>query len=880
MTPERQRLAEDIFKAVVAAPVQNRRALARERCGSDTALHDEVWSLMAFAEEETGPLDETAPRLAGIIEPDDAAGLLPPDRKVGHYSIVRVLGIGGMGVVYVAQQARPSRTVALKLIRPGLATPSVLRRLEYEAELLGRLQHPGIAQIIESGTADAGFGLQPYFAMELVDGLALTKFCDEKSLSPRERVSLFARICDAIEHAHQRGVIHRDLKPGNILVDRSGQPKVLDFGVARAIQGREGQQQLTMMGTGERQLIGTLAYMSPEQVTGDPLQVDTRADIYALGVILFELLAGSKPHDVESRSLPDALRVIRDEDPQRLGKLNPACRGDLEIIAAKALAKDKTRRYQSAAELAGDARRFLKNEPITARPPSTIYQLGKFTKRHKALAAGVAAASLALLVGLIGTSYGFVQARSERDKAVRAQKNSQVVLDFVLQDMIARAAPGLPEEKDLTVKQAVIAAAKLAPSRFADDPESRMHVLWMLGKSIALLGDYASAEHLIRQAIAAGDEFLSPGSEDRIDLLHDLSTAIDSQGKHADAIVCRNQAMALAKIYLPPSNRVRLSLEAKVAIIHQSFGGGEDVEAELKSAIAAQESAGLTSNVIYRETQESLAEFYMSRGRIREALDYRREILALTTERRGPEHAETVKVAMILARTLSAQGYTEEAASRTADVLTLMERVYDADAPVVIDARLIYADSLFALQRDSEGAEQAKQAYQAGERVFSGARNMIAIAQIQVRYALCLKYEGKHAEARDMMARGVAAVLDQFGPTDKSVVFYDAMLGCLMIDAGEVEPGIAKVRAAIESMSQRSQPAPRVHLALGQSFAGIGRWDEALAEFQLAYEQHLSQDGPDHPRPPRVASQIAALLHRAGRDSDAARWTERGKTTP
>ena len=300
---------------------------------------------------------------------------LPPGTVVGGYTLERVLGEGGMGVVYVARQDRPRRTVALKVIRPALTTPAMLRRFETEAEILGRLQHPGIAQIYEAGIADG----RPFLAMELVDGRTLVEHAEHAGLGTRERLELVARVCDAVQHAHQKGVIHRDLTPRNILVDPAapeppdgrraglgvvGAPKVLDFGVARAT---DSDLQVSTLRTSLGQLVGTLPYMSPEQVAGDQNEVDTRSDVYALGVILYQLLAGRLPYDVASRSIADAARVIRDEHPSRLSAISRVFRGEIDTIVAKAMDKDRTRRYQSAADLRDDLRRHIAGEPIAAK---------------------------------------------------------------------------------------------------------------------------------------------------------------------------------------------------------------------------------------------------------------------------------------------------------------------------------------------------------------------------------------------------------------------------------------------------------------------------------------------------------------------------------
>jgi non-specific serine/threonine protein kinase/serine/threonine-protein kinase len=352
----------------------------------------------------------------------DAGSMLPLGTTMGRYRIVRLIGDGGMGAVYEAEQESPRRTVALKVIKPEFTSLELLRRFEQEAQALGRLQHPGIAQIYEAGAADTGHGPQPYFAMEFIHGQSLREYADRHNLSARDRLGLLARVCDAVHHAHQRGLIHRDLKPDNILVDETGQPKVLDFGVARVT---DGDMQATLY-TGIGHLVGTLEYMSPEQVLGDPLALDTRSDVYALGVILYELLADRMPYTI-GKSVLEAARTIRETDPARLSSFNRSYRGDIETIVAKALEKDKTRRYSSAAELAADIRRYLNDEPIVARPPSASYQLQKFARRNKALVTG---AIVVLLVAYGATATWLAVGFSrERDRLVQAQKENSIERD-------------------------------------------------------------------------------------------------------------------------------------------------------------------------------------------------------------------------------------------------------------------------------------------------------------------------------------------------------------------------------------------------------------------------------------------------------------------
>jgi eukaryotic-like serine/threonine-protein kinase len=341
----------------------------------------------------------------GISSPLSVGPATHP-RRIGSYQIISVLGRGGMGLVYLAQQQQPKRVVALKVINPGLTSLGHLRRLLREAEVLGRLQHPGIAQIHEAGTADSPDGSEPFIAMEYIRGQPITDYVQSKSLPIGSRLDLFAKVCDAIHHAHQQGIVHRDIKPANIMVDQGGQPKVLDFGVARLV---DNDQRMTRQ-TEDGQFIGTLAYMSPEHASAKPDQIDIRSDIYALGVVLYEMLSGKMPYCVDGCSIVDAVRVIQENDPTRLSSVHKRYSGDIEVIVNKALEKNKDKRYQSAAELAADIRRHLNDQPILARAPSRAYQLQKFARRHKAFFLGLTAVFLTLIAGLFGTSWQAVRA--------------------------------------------------------------------------------------------------------------------------------------------------------------------------------------------------------------------------------------------------------------------------------------------------------------------------------------------------------------------------------------------------------------------------------------------------------------------------------------
>lgn len=452
--------AMEVLNGALALEGKEREAFLAQSCAGSDALRVEVESLLEHVTSGGRILDGGVDRsireaIAGCRDELSSSAESEPTRDVwldrpgafAGYDILRLIARGGMGAVYEAQQQSLGRRVALKLVRRDVFAPHLLRRFEREAEILGRLTHPGIAQVYEVGTVDSEDGTQPYFSMEFVDGRPLCEHAVQQRIGTRERLLLFARVCDAVHHAHSKGIIHRDLKPDNILVDADGQPKVLDFGVARATDADLlGTTMLTEAG----QIIGTLPYMSPEQIAGDPSAIGIESDVYALGVVLFELLSGRRPHELGRQSLPEAARIIREEEAARLVQFDTRLGGDVDTIVGKALEKDSRRRYGSVAELAADIRRYLADEPIDAHPPSVFYLTLKFTRRHRGLVVGLTLAFIALVIGFaVAVHFGLREADSA-EEASRAAYRANLTAVQAIGDREPRRARELliavPEE--------------------------------------------------------------------------------------------------------------------------------------------------------------------------------------------------------------------------------------------------------------------------------------------------------------------------------------------------------------------------------------------------------------------------------------------------
>ncbi|HMI50953.1 MAG TPA: protein kinase [Candidatus Saccharimonadales bacterium] len=833
---------------------------------------------------------------AGIAHGGARVRVAPLPGEIGHYKIIRRIGEGGMGTVYEAEQDRPRRTVALKVIRPGFATPDLLRRFDQESHALGRLHHPGIAQIYEAGTAETNLGPQPYFAMEFIRGQRLLEYSTNAKLNVKQRMELAAKIADAMQHAHERGIIHRDLKPGNILVTENGQPKILDFGVARVTDSDFQATRQTDVG----QLVGTIPYMSPEQVSADPEALDTRSDVYAMGVILYQLLAGRLPYDLRQKSLPDAVRVIREEDPTPLSSISRVYRGDIDTIIGKALEKEKVRRYPAAAELAADIRRYLADEPIAARPPSAAYQLSKFAIRNRVLVAGVAAVIVVLAAGATASTILAI-------RATRAQKLAEE------RRVQTEQAKNLAVQREQEAKAALL----LAEGRRAEAESSRK------------AADSARSAEAVQRKAAEHSALQAKEQSARAE--HNFDLAKDSVDKYFIQVsqspelrtqnlekLRRNLLVTAREFYQKFTNE-----RSTDAFLQADFGhslstlGAIDVSmGENKQAIEVLEHAktilepAAKQNPNNRVIEQNLFMTYQQLGQVyentsvfdkAEAEDRRAILVAGDWAKTHPDDADNATTLASanenLGKLISKFNRMDEAVSLTKTGMTIREDLMKKhpddeqyrNGLLTADVNLV---SFYgAMGKIKEALPYAEQAVVLGERMYAahpedpdtgnrlgvGYNNLGGVYRLLDRIADSKQAHLRSLEIREKLAREHPALVD-----------YTVFLSGSYINLGELAEGDAKPKEALEWLGkgeqtllgvlekEKKQATARFYLSYDYSwqaraYEDLGQQDEASKRWTLAI------DYDDHHDPQLKLSRAMALAHKGEYEKAAAQADELGK---
>ena len=677
------------------------------------------------------------------IDPSSAGDAATPADdadRIGPYRVLETLGEGGMGTVYLAEQTSPvRRLVALKVVKRGMDTAAVLRRFEAERQALAVMEHPGIARVFDAGATREG---RPYFVMEHVAGEPINLYADRRRLSLDARLKLFAKVCDAVQHAHTKGVIHRDLKPGNVLVtevDGEAVPKVIDFGVAKVTTDTNAGEESLMTQVG--QIVGTPEYMSPEQAENGPAGIDTRTDVYALGVILYELLAGSlpfEPRTLRRAAYAEVRRIIREDDPPppsarvtaltrtggsqedalrvadarriELGRLAKTLAGELEWIPLKAMRKDRDRRYDSAGDLAGDVRNYLAGRALTAAPESRVYLAKKFARRHRPTLAAAAAVLLAITLGTVAATWQAVRATraervavQQRDRALDLAALNAEVNGF-LTDVLASADPAREQGRPTSVREVVEQAVVEARGRFDDRPLVRAGVLTTLAEVVISLGRPAEAVPLVEEAetlyASRGDE----GGELRAKVLRGI--ILDESGDADAALPLLADAHRRQRALLGPDDPATLRTAHRHADVLDRVGRGEEAAA-MWADVLDRRSRSL--GVDHGDTLDSLnARAFLERhgGDLEASEATLRDVLSRRRRTVGEGHPRTIHAVNNLATVVSDAGSPDEAERLYRQSITAAEAVLGHEHYHTAQLRENLGLLLFKLERHDEAERE------------------------------------------------------------------------------------------------------------------------------------------------------------------------------
>ncbi len=817
--------AEEILVRAMQQPEGQRAAFIEGACSGDAGLLAEVRSLMAAMDEVTAfepgvsadrePSPTSMPTLlSGPVQAGSSEG---PGTVIGPYRILQPIGEGGFGSVFMAEQEKPvRRRVALKVIKLGMDTRQVVARFEQERQALAVMDHANIAKVLDAGATESG---RPYFVMELVPGEHITRYCDANNLSIPERLGLFGQVCNAVQHAHQKGIIHRDIKPSNVLVStQDGKPlaKVIDFGIAKATAARLTEKTLF---TEHQALIGTPEYMSPEQAEGS-LDIDTRTDVYSLGVLLYELLTGATPfagRALRSAAYGELQRIIREVDPPRPStrvsqsddtittvaacrRLEPAqlgatVRGELDWIVMKALEKDRQRRYETANGLALDIRRYLEGEPVVAAPPSTAYRARKFVRRHKGVVLSAAAIAAALSIGLVAFAWQARIAGRERDRAVAAEAEAtkragelKLVSDFQARmlDQVDATRAGEELTTDVTARFAAALAQAQVPARDRAAQVASFKALW----------DRVNATDAARALI---DRTL-------------LKPAIDTLDREF-----KNQPV------------VDATLRQTLATVYQQLGQYDDALPLQTRALEINRRVLGKEHPVTLRTINDLGALFHAQGKLAEAETYLKE--ALDTRRRvlGDEHPDTLSSLNAMGYLRDDEGKLDEAERYYREALDRRRRVLGGDHP----------DTLITINN----------------------------------LGMLLKTQGKLVEAEPYFRESVEKSRRVLGEEHTDTLIAINNLGLLLQEQGKLDEAEPLYRESLEKRRRLfGEEHPTTLNAinnLGYVLYAQGRLAEAEPYFRESLEKHRRLRGDDHPNTLSAVNNMGMLLRAQGKFAEA-----------
>ena len=796
MNTERWEQTKQIIEQALRLALEQREAYLDLACGTDCDLRAEVESLIASHEAAGSQfLAFAAPEILLTSSSDLEKAV--PDRVIGHYRLIEELGRGGMGQVWLAEQTAPvRRQVALKLINGGMFDTLAQQRFQSERQSLAMMDHPSIAKVFDAGATADG---QPYFVMEYVSGTPITDYCDQKKLMIPERLELFTTVCEGVQHAHQKAIIHRDLKPANILVvelDGKPLPRIIDFGLAKSATADVlGETQFTKTGS----FLGTPGYMSPEQANSGVQDVDTRTDVYSLGAVLYVLLTGLLPFESEywqKQPLHEAFRQLHEEDPPRPSTktgshgesrrtraaargtepkhLVSLLRGDLDGIAMKALERDRARRYATPSELTADIRRYLRHEPVQARPASVSYRMKKYVRRHRI---GVAAAGMLAAVIVAFAAVQSVQLRRitrERDRADR-------IAEFMT-GMFKVSDPSESRGNSIRVREIIDKASKDIDTGLAKDPELQAQMMHVMGTVYTSLGLYPRAESLLRQTSEIRQRTLGSEHPDSLRSKALLARVLVDEAQYSQAEKLFRETLDIQRRVLGPQHSDTLGSMNGLASVLFAEGRYAEAEKLYRETLEIQHRVLGPDHPDTIGSMNGLATTLATQRRYAEVEEVEQEALDIRSRVLGPDHPDTLESATRLATTLSTEGRYPEAEKLYRETLDIQHRVLGPDHPNTLWAVQGLAWTLAGEGRYAEAEKLYRETFDIQRRVLGPEhRDTLESA---TRLALTLSTEGRSPEAEKLERETLDIQRRVLGPEHPNTLGTMEVLGTTLLDEG------------------------------------------------------------------------------------------------
>jgi non-specific serine/threonine protein kinase/serine/threonine-protein kinase len=804
-------------------------------------------------------------------ENDPASAKTAGRISIGPYSLVKKLGEGGMGQVWLAEQTAPvKRLVALKLIKGGLYDSRVIQRFDSERQSLARMNHPSIAKIFDAGSTPDG---QPYFVMEYVNGPSITRYCDNKKLKIRERLELFIKVCEAVQHAHQKAIIHRDLKPSNVLVeevDGKPVPRIIDFGIAKAISSEADADQTSLTKLGA--LVGTPGFMSPEQADPAVLDVDTRTDVYSLGVILYVLLTGRLPFDPDEwtkRPIDEVLRQLRQEDPpspsaklsgekkaatESAGmrssdqtQLVKILRGDLDWITLRALEKDRSRRYSTPSALAADIQRYLENLPVLARPASTGYRLRKYVRRHR-LGVSVAALIALLLIAFVATLG--VQLRritQERDRTARERDRANRITSYMI-GMFRQSDPS-KAKGSTTAREMLDQASQDIDKSLAQDPELQTHLMGVMGEIYYNLELFKQADALIQRAYEIRKSAAGMNDRQTFTTMLDLVVVLQAEGRYAEAEKLAHQTLDAERKALGDLDPDTLRIQNKLATVLINEARYSEAEKLQRDTLEKQRRVLGLENKDTLSTMNGLAISLDRENQFPECMKLFHQLLEIEPRVFGPDNPDTLLTEKHAADALMDSGHYADAEKLQRHIVETNLRRFGPDNSLTISAEADLAHNMLLTAKFPEAEKILRKVLESRVRVQGPESHPTLSTMVDLAYAISV--QGRPQEAEKIQRQGLEISTRALGPSDRLTLIFAGQLAATLGDLGrlpEAEKLLQNARAIqLDTRGLNHVDTAETTYSLACIEARMGHRTQALT---------LLGEAIDHGLPPRYDNSL------------------------